>query len=84
MTGGTAGVALALSYGVVDLLRAGEWAWAGFRYMGMNAIVMYLLAEGGIVEYIVRAFYWGDPVRAATAAVVSVCVSVCVCVCVCV
>lgn len=63
VTGGTAGLALVAFYIVVDRLKYASWSWIGFKYMGMNAIVMYLCAEGGIIEYILGAFYLNKPVR---------------------
>ena len=32
-----------------------------FVWLGTNAITMYLLAEGGFVEYVLSGFYWNDP-----------------------
>eukprot|EP01147_Barroeca_monosierra_P004204 gene4204-6550_t len=61
VTGGTAGLALVAFYIVVDRLKYASWSWIGFKYMGMNAIVMYLCAEGGIIEYILGAFYLNKP-----------------------
>ncbi|EGD78011.1 hypothetical protein PTSG_09649 [Salpingoeca rosetta] len=61
VTAGTGGVLLALFYVIVDRLHVGEWAWSGCRYMGMNAIVMYLCAEGDIIPYVLAAFYWNKP-----------------------
>lgn len=39
----------------------GVFAWKGFMYLGMNAITMYLCAEGGIIEWFLSCFYLGDP-----------------------
>eukprot|EP00043_Microstomoeca_roanoka_P017928 m.188833 g.188833 ORF g.188833 m.188833 type:complete len:1127 (-) comp16734_c1_seq1:3793-7173(-) len=58
VTGGTAGLLVPTFYGLVDRLHVGVWLWTPFMYMGMNAIVMYLAAEGGILQYIFESFYW--------------------------
>ena len=40
VTGGTAGLLLTACFFFVDLQQQGAALWTGFKYMGMNAIVM--------------------------------------------
>lgn len=61
VTGGTAGLLMAGLYGLVDRAKALQFLWRPFMFMGMNAITMYILAEGGIVQWVLQGFYWEDP-----------------------
>jgi hexosaminidase len=62
VTGGAAGFTLCFFYWLVDVRKQLQRLWLPFLYMGMNAIVLYILAEGGVVEWFLSCFYIdGDP-----------------------
>eukprot|EP00039_Didymoeca_costata_P008632 m.114452 g.114452 ORF g.114452 m.114452 type:complete len:1152 (-) comp14167_c0_seq1:6-3461(-) len=58
VTGGSAGLALALCYQLVDINKVGARLWKPFMYFGMNAITMYLLAEGDVIDTFLGLIYW--------------------------
>lgn len=60
VTGGVAGIVLAGSYYMVDIRSVGRVAWLPFRWLGMNPITIYVLAEGDIIDWFLGRFYWGD------------------------
>ena len=53
VSGGAAGLTLSGCYWLVDIRKIGAPVWKPFMYFGMNAIAMYLLAEGA--QIIVRS-----------------------------
>ena len=61
VSGGAAGLFLAATYILVDRAKRFPYLWRPFKYMGMNAISMYLLAEGGIIDWALTCFYWDEP-----------------------
>eukprot|EP00049_Salpingoeca_infusionum_P001077 m.44964 g.44964 ORF g.44964 m.44964 type:complete len:1294 (+) comp10858_c0_seq5:36-3917(+) len=62
VTGGTASLFLVLCYVIIDVFQLGWWLWKPFMFMGMNAITMYLCAEGDIIDWFLSRFYiQGDP-----------------------
>ena len=64
LTGGTCYLVACICYYFVDCKSLGKLVWTPFMYLGMNAITMYLLAEGGILQWIASWFFWGgDPDR---------------------
>ena len=60
VSGGAAGLLLTFCFYLVDIKRRGALLWRGFMYLGMNAITMYLCAEGGIIEWTLSRFWLGD------------------------
>jgi hypothetical protein len=63
VSGGAAGLMVCIFYSVVDIHRMWLWLWNPFMYMGMNAISMYLFAEGDVISWAVGNFYLGDEDR---------------------
>ncbi len=63
LTGGICGIMAAGFYAWVDISGSASFLWTPFMHVGMNAITMYLLAEGGIVTWVLSWFYWGDSER---------------------
>lgn len=61
VTGGTGGLVLAGCYCLVDRAKRLPYLWRPFMFLGMNAITMYILAEGGIIQWLLQGFYWDDP-----------------------
>eukprot|EP00041_Stephanoeca_diplocostata_P032317 m.1032949 g.1032949 ORF g.1032949 m.1032949 type:complete len:1186 (+) comp24129_c0_seq8:123-3680(+) len=61
VTGAAASLALAGLYWLVDVHKRGVRVWRPFMYFGMNAITMYLFAEGDIVDTFLQFFYVGNP-----------------------
>jgi hypothetical protein len=61
VSGGAAGLLLTFCFYLVDIKRRGSYLWSGFMYLGMNAITMYLCAEGGIIEWFLSRFWLDDP-----------------------
>ena len=60
VTAGTGGLVLCFFYFVVDMKNNGRLL-NPFKWMGMNAISMYVLAEGGIIQAFLSVFYFDDP-----------------------
>ena len=63
LTGGSCYVVACICFYVVDCKDLFKRIWSPFMYLGMNAISMYLLAEGGILQWIASWFYWDDVER---------------------
>jgi predicted acyltransferase len=49
VSGGAGGFMLSLCYYIVDCKKIGMKFWWPFKVFGMNAITMFVLAEGGTV-----------------------------------
>ena len=52
VSGGAAGLTLSGCYWLVDIRKIGAPVWKPFMYFGMNAIAMYLLAEGAQIQHV--------------------------------
>ena len=62
VSGGAGGLLLCFCYWVVDMKKTAAFLWRPFMWLGMNAIVMYLCAEGDIIDWFIAWFYVdGDP-----------------------
>ena len=62
LSAGAGGYLLSMFYYIVDVQRSGQLLWMPFMFMGMNAISMYIFAEGDIVDWFLGCFYVGsDP-----------------------
>lgn len=57
VSNGAGGVLLSFCYWLVDIRKVGAMFWRPFMYLGMNAIVMYLFAEGDILDTFISYFY---------------------------
>lgn len=55
-SGGVCFLFLALFYGIVDVAGKKKWAFL-FTVIGMNSIVAYVIADGGMKTYISKALY---------------------------
>lgn len=63
VTGGAAGLVFSVCYLIVDVHDRARTLWRPFMFFGMNAITMYLLAEGGILQWFLSQFYLGSQER---------------------
>lgn len=45
----------------MDVRKSGAILWRPFMFFGMNAITMYLFAEGDILDTAMQCFYIGNP-----------------------
>ncbi|EDQ89607.1 uncharacterized protein MONBRDRAFT_25125 [Monosiga brevicollis MX1] len=63
VTGGMTGLLLVLCYLIVDYRPTARWLWLPFMWLGTNAIVIFLCAEGDVIDWVLSCFYLEDPDR---------------------
>mmetsp|Transcript_29659 Transcript_29659/g.88748 ORF Transcript_29659/g.88748 Transcript_29659/m.88748 type:complete len:726 (-) Transcript_29659:538-2715(-) len=63
VSGAAACLTLAFLYYLVDVLGYAKRITTPFKAFGMNAILMYLLAEGGLPDTLLNIFYVGNPLN---------------------
>ncbi|TVU17533.1 hypothetical protein EJB05_33575, partial [Eragrostis curvula] len=60
LTGGVSGFVLLLLYYIVDVVSIKK-PFVLFQWMGMNALVVYILAACGLFPALIQRFYWRLP-----------------------